>query len=371
MEEKVSELFPANYPIKILSTRVWRQYLGGMCLDEFLSGEKREDDHFPEDWIGSTVRAINPGRENIEEGESIVLSPIDGVTKINLRELLEQKGVDILGEEHCEKIGKEPGILVKLLDSAVRLAIQTHPSKENALKYFGSKYGKTESWYILDTRTINGEKPYVYLGFKENVTKEAWREAFLNQDIDRMLSMLHKLPVKKGDVFFVRYGIPHAIGPGCFVCEVQEPSDLIFKTELKKIDGSPISLDVATMGLGTDEMLNNFDYTGLSEEETLCAYKIEPKVIFKNEHASFTQLLGYDTTTCFSINQLDLSKGSVELQGGLFNIAIVIEGKGEVKGREKAIEIKKGDYILLPKSLDSVIWEGQDLSVIICSPPLL
>ena len=371
MDEIINKLFPNDYPIKMLSSRVWRQYIGGYFLDEFLLGKPGEDYHFPEDWIGSTVRAFNSGRETIEEGESVVISPIDNKTTTSLKELLEIKGKEILGESHCRYIGNEPGILVKLLDSAVRLAIQTHPSKESAIKYFGAKYGKTESWYILNTRKINGVEPHVYLGFKEGVTKEEWERAFWEQNIEKMLSMLHKFNVSKGDMFFVRHNIPHCIGPGCFVCEVQEPSDLIFRTELKKIDGSFMSIAEATMGLGVDEMMNNFDYNGLSKEETLNKYKIEPHILFIDTHASFKQLLGYDVSNCFEIKQLDLLEGNFKIPGAHFCIAIIADGSGEIKMKSGEFSIKKGDYLILPHSLDYIVFEGKHLSVLLCYPSLL
>ena len=40
-----------------------------------------------------------------------------------------------------------------------------------------------------------------------------------------MLDCLHKFEVNKGDTFLIEGGIPHAIGAGCFLVEVQEPTD--------------------------------------------------------------------------------------------------------------------------------------------------
>ena len=43
--------------------------------------------------------------------------------------------------------------------------------------------------------------------------------------------MLHRIPVKAGDFVFVDGGVPHAIGGGCFMVELQEPSDLMVVAE--------------------------------------------------------------------------------------------------------------------------------------------
>ena len=53
--------------------RVWRTYPGGRVLDQMEGKPEPEDSHFPEDWIGSTTRAVNRGREHLtEEGLSKV-----------------------------------------------------------------------------------------------------------------------------------------------------------------------------------------------------------------------------------------------------------------------------------------------------------
>ncbi len=100
---------------------------------------------------------------------------------------------------------KEPlPVLVKLLDSYSRLMIQVHPDDARAAKYFHSDKGKAESWHILGTRTIHGEEPYVYLGFKKGITKEKWRLLYEKQDVKGMEECLHKIPVKVEIPFLFR-----------------------------------------------------------------------------------------------------------------------------------------------------------------------
>ena len=43
--------------------------------------------------------------------------------------------------------------------------------------------------------------------------------------------MLLYIPVKLGDVFFVPARMVHAIGEGCLILEVQEPSDFTIQPE--------------------------------------------------------------------------------------------------------------------------------------------
>ena len=44
-----------------------------------------------------------------------------------------------------------------MLDSQERLTIQVQPDKTYAKDILNSSFGKTESWYVLNTREIDGE----------------------------------------------------------------------------------------------------------------------------------------------------------------------------------------------------------------------
>ena len=101
---------------RLLPNRVWRTYLGGGTLDAISGVQPPEDGHFPEDWILSTTRAVNVGREKIDEGISRVLS--SSGEPVSLTELLECFPEQILGGEHLKKFGKQPGFLLKYLDSS-------------------------------------------------------------------------------------------------------------------------------------------------------------------------------------------------------------------------------------------------------------
>ena len=76
---------------------------------------------------------------------------------------------------------------------------------------------------------LNGEKPCIYLGFKRGVTRERWKELFDKQDLDGMLDSLERFDVKAGDTILIEGGMPHAIGAGCFLVEIQEPTDFTIR----------------------------------------------------------------------------------------------------------------------------------------------
>ena len=152
------------------------------------------------------------------------------------------------------------------------MTIQVHPDKTYAREILGSDYGKTESWYILGS---NSEliQPCIYLGFKPGVTREIWKDIFDRQDIPAMLDCLHKIPVHAGECYFISAGVPHAIGEGCFLAEIQEPTDYTMRTELVTPAGLRIHENQCHQGVGYEKMLDCFHYDGASLEETLALWR--------------------------------------------------------------------------------------------------
>lgn len=174
-----------NYydPLFFQPNRVWRCYLGGKLLDRMMGEKEEVDALFPENWLGSVTLAKNSEHQ---------CSEYEGVSRLRsgelLSDLLHEDGKIILGEDKTEL-----GVLCKFLDSAIRLPFQCHPDRDFARKYCQSEYGKTESWFILDTREVNGEKPYIMIGFKPGIDRDAFKRAVLTQDIPQVMSMMHKI----------------------------------------------------------------------------------------------------------------------------------------------------------------------------------
>ena len=60
-------------PIFFDKNRVYRAYKGGKLLGSFV-GEESEDGNFPEEWIASTVNAINGTVHKKKEGISCTIT---------------------------------------------------------------------------------------------------------------------------------------------------------------------------------------------------------------------------------------------------------------------------------------------------------
>lgn len=315
---------------KIKENRVYRSYKGGKHIDAFMGKSEARDGRFPEDWTASVVRAFNPGREDVVEGYG---ETQDGMLVKDIPNL----------KIRC---------LVKLLDAAERLVIQVHPTNEFARKYFNSEYGKTECWYFLDS----SDDACVYIGFSENVTKEQWRKAFDEQDIEKMLSMLHRIPVKKGDCILVKGGVPHAIGAGCFMVEIQEPSDLMGITERKTPSGVTLDERKLHCGLGIDKMFDMFTYRGTTQSQAINEYKIKPEQIANG----VKEIIGNKSTDKFTVTEISAgAEYTPERQAGVF---IVLSGEGRING----VSVKKSDRLLFTSRENFSFVGDKDFSVLVC-----
>ena len=111
--------------------------------------------------------------------------------------------------------------LIKLIDAKKALSIQVHPDDSFALSREG-QYGKTEMWIVLERE----EGAFLYFGFQKDYTEEEIRRAIEEENFP---SLLCKVMVEPGDVFFIPAGTVHAIGAGILLAEVQQNSNLTYR----------------------------------------------------------------------------------------------------------------------------------------------
>lgn len=359
-----------DQPLFFAPNRVWRLYTGGKLLDEFTGKKNGSDDHFPEDWLASTVMAKNGEHSQApDEGLAKVIS--HGRIGDALQEVLTTSGSYILGSGHYNKYGANTAVLCKYLDSAVRLPIQCHPDAATAQKLFNSPFGKTECWHIISTRKINGEEPYILLGFKENINPDNFKKAVYDQDIPAMMDMLHKIPVKAGETYFVPGRIPHAIGPGVFMLEVQEPSDWVIQPEVLCAD---VRLNDTDMwGILTPEQgLKVFEYIGLSENDLRRKVAPSNKTIQSTPRVTVTELIGPGHTPAFSLWKATLN-GTARIQLPTeFGIIVVEKGNGTIEWTGGSRPLQQSDYFLKPSGMKEMNIRSDDqLELLVCLPPIV
>lgn len=336
-------------PIKQLPTFAWRTYRGGAMIKQYQGQKDAEDTFYPEDWISSFVEAKN---KNYVKNEGITRVLYNGAERL-INEVVEPSD---FGEGRTDS-----GVLIKFLDAAERLGIQVHPTKDYAKKFFNSTYGKTECWHILGTRNI-GEPACIYLGFKEYVTKELWKELFEKQDIKGMLSAMHRFEVKEGDTVLVTGGTPHAIGAGCFLLEIQEPSDYTMRTEKVTLAGDILTPMQIHYGVGEEKMLYCFDYTPKSEKQIRESLFLKPRE--DQENPNITHLVTYNDTSCFALEQITAKEINLKKSSFITVIATADNGIMEYDGGD--FKMNRGDKYFIPAQTKITLKNAEAL---ICYPP--
>jgi mannose-6-phosphate isomerase len=288
----------------------------------------------PEDWIASTTTAFG------SDGAGLTVLP-DGRT---LREAIAADPVGYLGPAHVAAFGDDPALLVKLLDAGERLPVHCHPDRAFARQHLDCAHGKTEAWVVM------GASPggCVYLGFRRDVSTDEVAAWVRSQDRNRLLGMLNVVPVRPGDAVLVPAGMPHAIGAGLFVAELQEPSDLSITLEW---DGYPSQRN-RLLGLDLDQALACLDRTAWSP-------------------ARLARLRGSDggllPETADPFFRAELLHARVELEPA-FAVMLVLDGQGSLSTPAGRVELRRGATVLVPYGAGPATLHGR-LDVLRCLPP--
>ena len=355
----------AQIPLKQLPNRVWRTYEGGALIDKWNKTSPEVDSSEPEEWIMSTITARGKNRPP-KEGLSLIETP-EGT--FALKELIESDLELYLGKKVADKFGTT-GVLIKMLDSKERLTIQVHPDKQYAKTILNSEFGKTESWYVLDTREVDGEESVMYMGFKKHVTPELWKSHFETQNIKGMLDCLHKIKVKPGDAFMIYGGVPHAIGAGCFLMEVQEPTDYTMRVEKTTPKGLKIGPELIHQGVGIDKMLECFHYDTYTLKEAMDRWQIKPEVLTSSSDHTLQTLFNKKHTNCFGLSEL-LLDGSYTIQSNsCFYVAVIYSGEGTLICGGKEYTYSQGDEIFISAAISEITYQSKSPSkILLCYPP--
>ncbi|GAB1483099.1 hypothetical protein MASR2M78_19150 [Treponema sp.] len=335
---------------------------GGSLLPIFLDIPFQENSGASQLWIASTVRSeLGKNKEGLSK-----LAEEQG--SIYLKDLLDSNPEEYLGKAHADLWGSNPGLLIKLLNSKDRLLVQVHPDKRRAKKYFNSAFGKTEAWYVLDSK----KDARVYAGFLPGVTKEVLRKAIEIQDSEAILSLLHSYPIQKGDILFIPAGLPHALGKDSLIIEIQEPTDITLRAERRRPSGELLPETMLHAGLGMEVLLDCFDYECMDYKATQEKYFLKPRLFHQEDTWREETLISYKTTPCFAMHSISLGSGSSYLKRNeAFTIGLVLSGSGSLVGEGFTIPLGQGSEFFIPhKVKDYNYLANTEMKIIECYPPL-
>ena len=338
---------------------------GGREIDKFRGVTPPQDTrNGSEAWIGSTTHVEKPPEDKPYYGCSEVMLP-DG-RRTFLFQAIQENPEEVLGKRHMAVNGTDIGVLVKYLDAQEQYGLQCHPTREWAMEKWGQSHGKAESWYVIGTRDDTPEPAYILLGFKDGVTREDFEKYYYAGDICGLESLCHKIPVQKGDSFFLGGGVPHALGRGCFVIEVQEPQDITLMWWNYQLTHEFLKKGV-TEEEYDERLLGAFIYDGCSYEENLRRWKTPHDVMRSGDWGREEMIVGPKHTTYFSFSEITLDGETEIVSTGFPQIGIVREGSGKLLWNGGEMSIAQGDEVFFPVDIPGLYVRGQ-LHLVLCNP---
>jgi mannose-6-phosphate isomerase len=314
-----------------------RFYRGGARIAAFRDVPVRGEFE-PEDWVGSTIEVTG------EPGLGLSTLP-DGTL---LREAIAADPEAWLGADHVAAYGVGSEVLTKLLDAGERLPVHIHPSREFSTEHLHLDHGKAEAWIYL----TDGE---AHIGFLPSVTDEQVLPLLAAGETAPVLELMHRLTVRAGDVVYCPPGIPHAIGGGSFMVEVQEPADLSIFLEWKDFplpggSGGHLGLDDATAASAV--------IAGIERE-------VVDGFVTAEQATRGDLLVGADAPF-----RVDRVRSGDRLEAG-FAVVVVTAGVGSaVNDAGERIELERGATLVVPHAWGAVMIDGEpELEVIVARPP--
>ncbi len=292
-------------------------------------------------WGGKKLKTKFAKSANSDQlGESWELSGYEGDESVvsngflagnNLSELIEVYMGELIGDKIYEQYGLSFPLLFKLIDANENLSIQVHPGDEVAAERHNS-YGKTEMWYVVDA----DKDAELIIGFNEDCTPEMYLEAL---QMGKVENLLQKVPVTKGDVFFIPAGLVHAIGKGVVVAEIQQSSDITYRIfDYKRTDNEGNERE-----LHTDQALGVINFSASKEPKTVYQPKLNEICNLVDCEYFSTNLLKFDTALTRNYGTLDTFVAYMCLEGSM-----IIEFEDE-----KTI-VNQGDTVLVPACINEL-----------------
>jgi mannose-6-phosphate isomerase len=340
-------------PERLGDNRVPVYYAGGAGIDDFrgASGPHRG----PEDWVGSLC-ALPPsilGREH---------SADTGVSRLgdgsSLRDRVTGDPDGWLGPTLAARFSGDSGLLVKLLDAGERLPVHCHPTRQFARRHLGSFFGKTEGWIIM--RADRGAR--LWLGVRDTVGRDEWSRWTAGQDTGAMLTAMNVVTARAGQVVYVPAGLPHAIGPGVMLTELQEPTSF---SVLAEHEAFGLTEDQASLGLGWDLALSCFDLRG--RRDTLGELVTEPPPPARS--SGLRTLFPEEAADYFRAALATCRGGPVALGPASFTVLVVAGGAGELGWQSERQAVRRGETWVAPFGAGPLEVAGHELDVIVCLPP--
>ena len=266
---------------------------------------------------------VRPNENNI-----IKNGPFEGE---NLQNVLKKWGNQAIGADFNND--RFP-LLVKFIDAADRLSVQVHPDDDFA-GTFEHDLGKTEMWYVVEA----DPGATILMGLIEGATKADFAAAATAGNPEPLLRCIQ---VQKGDCFFIPAGMPHAIGKGVLIAEIQQNCDLtyrVFDYNRRDKNGNLRELHVEkamqVVRPFSEAEVNAIRYANGVADGTLvsCPY--------------------------FTVKRADIADTwTATVEKDSFQSLLFLAGEGTVCANGHSVTFRKGDSIFLPAGMGSYTVSG-------------
>jgi mannose-6-phosphate isomerase len=311
----MSELYPLKFET-VLKEKVW----GGNALVSRYNKKATGSQHIGESWELSAVA----------DNQSVVNNGF--LAGNNIEELIEVYMGDITGDSLFEKFGNEFPLLIKFIEAQEDLSIQVHPDNALAIKKHKA-YGKTEMWYILESK--NGSK--IYTGFRDGVTRDIYEEALRD---GKIADLMNVETAEAGDTFFTPAGRVHAIGAGIVLVEIQQTSDITYRI----FDWNRKNTGKEKRELHTELALEAIDFNMTGKNKI----RLEPE-LNKTENLVDCEFF----TTNIIVFDKPLYKEFYSIDS--FVVYICIDGEFLICCDDNSEKISKGETVLLPAMIKEAV----------------
>lgn len=334
------------YPLQFQP--LFRSYIwGGRGLRDYLGKPIADEGIWAESW---EIVDHGPDQSIITNG------PLAGKT---LGALIDADPISVLGPNlvQVQKTAPMPQprhyfpLLLKYLDCNSVLSVQVHPDDNYGLKMPKPDLGKTEAWYVVHAEP----EAIIYAGLQAGVTRERLAEAIA---AGKTADCLHQIKAHTGDCIFIPAGTVHALGSGLIVAEIQQSSDTTFRL----FDWNRVDAEGKSRPLHIQQALDVIDFQrGPVSPQTS---KLRPTQLDSQLHSqSFAQQAQPQWDSLVECSKFTIDRLRGEGRFGFepderFTLVTLPQGSGRMSWNDGAIELTRGDSVLLPATCPATLWES-------------
>lgn len=225
-------------------------------------------------------------------------------------------------------------LLIKFIDASDRLSVQVHPDDAYAAAT-ADGLGKTEVWHIVEAE----EGAQILCGLRDGLTRADFVAAVERGDF---LSPLAAHKVKAGETYFIPAGMPHAIGAGILVAEIQQNCDLTYRV----YDYDRVGADGAKRPLHVKQALD----------------VVRPFTAAEVDAIRFARGKGEGVLAAcpyFTVRRIEVTvRARFNADSKSFHSLLVLAGTGTVTANGVEVAFTKGDSIFLPADSGNYTLEG-------------